>query len=93
MQWYFVERHGSSIAVLYSFRLKVVELESFATAELARIGNSALVAGEGAFLRTLPSPTNLHQVAYIADKSMDEQADAYLATFADGIFSDRFRDD
>lgn len=88
---YFVERHGSSIAILYSFRLKVIELESFTTAELARIGNSALVAGERAFLRTLPSPTNLHQVAYIADKSVDEQADAYLATFADEVFGDRFQ--
>ncbi|AKS43291.1 TolB family protein [Wenzhouxiangella marina] len=87
---YFIERHGSVSLILYSFRLKVAELDSLATTELARLGNSFLVAGETTFLSIMASPSNRHQVAYIADKPVDEQADAYLATFSDIVFSDRF---
>jgi Tol biopolymer transport system component len=90
---YFVERHGSAIAVLYSFRLKRVDLVDFRAVELARIGNSVFVTGENSFEWFLSNPTNPNQVAYVADKPTDEQSDAYLATFADALFADRFEDD
>lgn len=87
---YFVERRSSFSPIFSSFRLKVVDLESLASSELAVLSNSALVTGDREFLSFLANPVNRYQVIYVADRDIDEQADAYLATLSDGIFVDRF---
>jgi Tol biopolymer transport system component len=87
---YFVERRGSFFPVFSSFRLRVANLDSLTTSELAILSNSALAPGDREFLSVLPSPVNPYQVTYVADQAVDEQADAYLAALKDGIFVDRF---
>ncbi|MEN1728670.1 MAG: hypothetical protein AAGJ52_09540 [Pseudomonadota bacterium] len=87
---YFIEFFRSSIIIFTSFRLRAVDLTDFSSADMAFIGNSSLIMGNEEFLRVLPNPTDPFQVFFIADDEVDEQADAYLATFRDGVFIDRF---
>jgi len=86
---YFVENRGSFSPLFSSYRLRMVDLDSLASLDLAVISNNTL-GDETEFLSFRVNPRNRNQLVYAADREADEQADAYLVTLSDMVFGDRF---